>query len=166
MVGCGSQIQNQVQVTQTLGTKYTIGVGEVVAHVDKKSNFKNAFGKADVFGRTTDKGYSKLRFAGLDNSGNKIFHRKDIDILINETTMSKTPIAYTSGHANTNFNYNTANTNYSSTTVLPQSDYHMVSPSSTIKIKLPKNENKLYFEGHTVTIIKATTYSLEYKISK
>ncbi len=166
IVGCGSKIKNTVQPTQALGTKHVVGAGGVVLHIDKESSLKNAFGKADVFGRTTDKGYSELRFVGIDSSGNKIFYRKDIDILTNETTMSRANVSRTYGNINTNVYGNRASTNYTATTVNPSSDYHMGIPSDIIQIKLPKNKNKIYFLGHTVTIINATSHSLEYKITK
>lgn len=164
--GCGNQIQQTAQPKEALESTHIAGIGDVILHIDKKSNLKNAFGKADVFGRTTDNGYSELRFAGIDKNANRIFYRKDIDILTNETTMSRTKIAQTYGHADTNLYGNNASTNYSSTTYMPSSDYHKAIPSDTIQIKLSKNENKLYFLGHVVHIIEATSHSLKYKITK
>ena len=48
------------------------------------------FGRADLFGRTRDRGFSEVRYMGLNASGMPVFQRRDVDIMTNETTMSRT----------------------------------------------------------------------------
>ncbi len=177
ITGCAT-IDHTANTEQPIGQPTIVGVGDVVLRVNKQRNLENAFGKADIFGRKTNEGFSELRFAGVEKSGEIVLYRKDIRIITNETTMSRTPISTTTGSANTNVagsyygngNYGNVNanarTNYSSTTLMPASDFHIVVPAETIPIRLSSGETKVPMEGYVVEIIKATPSSLEYKISK
>lgn len=175
--GCAT-IEHTSNTEQPIGQPKIVGVGDVVLRVNKQRNLENAFGKADLFGRTTNEGFSELRFAGVEKSGEVVLYRKDVRIITNETTMSRTPISTTNGSASTNITGNffnnsnsgniTANarTNYSSTTLMPASDFHVVVPTETIPIRLSSEETEVPMEGYVVEIIKATPSSLEYKITK
>lgn len=177
MAGCAT-IEYTSNTEQPIGQPTIVGVGDVVLRVNKQRNLENAFGKADVFGRKTNEGFSELRFAGVEKSGEVVLYRKDVHIITNETTMSRTPISITSGSANTNVAGNyygsgdygnvnaNARTNYSSTTLMPASDFHIVVPAETIPIRLSPGESKVPMEGYVVEVIKATPSSLEYKITK
>jgi hypothetical protein len=57
--------------------------------VEVRESLPNAFGGADIFGRTRDVGFSELRYMGLDPSGYPVFRRRDVDIVTNETTMNR-----------------------------------------------------------------------------
>ena len=177
IAGCAT-IKHASNTEQPIGQQTIAGVGDVVLRVNKQRNLENAFGKADIFGRKTNEGFSELRFAGVEKTGEVVLYRKDVRIITNETTMSRTPISATSGSANTNVtgnyygsgNYGNVNanvrTNYSSTTLTPASDFHVVVPAETIPIRLAPGETKVPMEGYVVEIIKATPSSLEYKITK
>lgn len=177
IAGCAT-IEHTKNPEQSIGQQSLVGVGDVVLRVDKQRNLENAFGKADLFGRKTNEGFSELRFAGVEKSGEVVLYRKDVRIITNETTMSRTPISTTSGTANTNLTGNyygssgygnvnaNARTNYSSTTIMPAPDFHIAVPAETIPIRLSPGESKVPMEGYVVEIIKATPSSLEYKITK
>lgn len=177
IAGCAT-IEHTSNTEQPIGQPTIVGVGDVVLRVTKQRNLENAFGKADLFGRKTNEGFSELRFAGVEKSGEVVLYRKDVRIITNETTMSRTPISTTTGSASTNVtgnyygnsNYGNVNanarTNYSSTTLMPASDFHVVVPAETIPIRLSSGETKVPMEGYVVEIIKATPSSLEYKITK
>jgi len=154
-----------------------VGVGDVVLRVNKQRDLENIFGKASIYGRKTNEGFSELRFAGVEKNGEVVLYRKDVQIITNETTMSRTPFSTTTGRSNTAItgNYSgagnvgtvnaNASTNYSSTTLSPTSDFHVVVPAETIPIRLPEGETKVPMEGCVVEIIKATPVSLEHKIT-
>jgi hypothetical protein len=177
IAGCAT-IEHTSNSEQPIGQPTIVGVGDVVLRVNKQRNLENAFGKADLFGRKTNEGFSELRFAGMEKTGEVVLYRKDVRIITNETTMSRTPFSTTTGSANTNVtgnyygnaNYGNVNsnarTNYSSTTLMPASDFHVVVPDETIPIRLSAGETKVPMEGYVVDIIKATPSSLEYKITK
>jgi hypothetical protein len=175
--GCAT-IQHTATAEQPIGQQFIVGVGDVVLRVDKQKDLENIFGKADIYGRKTNEGFSELRFAGVEKNGEVVLYRKDVRIITNETTMSRTPFSTTTGSSNTSItgsysgsgNVGTVNanarTNYSSTTLSPTSDFHVVVPAETIPIRLPAGETKIPMEGYVVEIIKAKPVSLEYKITK
>ena len=177
IAGCAT-IDHTSNTEQSIGQQAIVGVGDVVLRVNKQRNLENAFGKADIFGRKTNEGFSELRFAGVEKTGEVVLYRKDVRIITNETTMSRTPISTTAASANTNLtgnyygsgNYGNVNanarTNYSSTTLSPASDFHVVVPVETIPIRLAPSETKIPMEGYVVEIIKATPNSLEHKITR
>jgi hypothetical protein len=177
MAGCAA-IEHATIAEQPIGQQVVVGVGDVVLRVNKQRNLENAFGKADIFGRKTNEGFSELRFAGVEKTGEVVLYRKDVQIITNETTMSRTPLSTTTGSADSTVTGNyygagnagtvnaNARTNFSSTTLLPPSDFHVVVPAETIPIRLAVGETKVIMEGYVVEIIKATPNSLECKITK
>lgn len=148
------------------------GVGDLVAKVDKQRDLVNAFGKADIFGRKTDEGYSELRFAGVASNGDVMLYRTDVNIVSNETTMSRTPFSstYSTGraHANAYVNGNRVSAygsgSETSTTIAPIPDYHQVIPAGAVTIDVQKNDPVVVFEGHTITIESATPTVLHYHL--
>jgi len=175
--GC-ADIQHVATPEQTLDKILLAGVGDVVLQINKKRNLENAFGKSDVFGRKTNEGFVEIRFAGVESTGQVVLSRKDVQIITNETTMSRTPIYQSSGRSNTTVQGNvtdygsttsvsgTATTTYQGTTITPSSDFHIVVPADTIPIRLASTESSLPVEGFIIEIIRATTNALEYRIRR
>lgn len=172
--GCAS-IEHTSIIEQPIDQPALVGVGDIVLRVNRQRNLENAFGKADMFGRKTNEGFSELVFAGVEASGEIVLYRKDVSIITNETTMSRTPLSTTTGSGRTDVTssyYGNGNiaaratTNYSSTSVSPSTDFHIVVPAGTIPIRLSSEEKKVPISGYIVEIIKATPSTLEYKIIK
>ena len=148
----------------------------VVIHINHERDLENAYGNADIFGRKTKEGFSELRFLGASANGDIILARKDVKILSNETTLSRSPFSYTTAESNTtttgvysgNNNGGTisgnSNTTYNSTTMSPTSDYHVAIPSDSTPITLNSSERTLPIDGYVIEIIKATPNSLQYMI--
>ena len=176
LAGC-STIEHTTSTKQTTGTNLVAGPGDLLLRVDRERNLENAFGKADIFGRKTKEGFTELRFGGVEPSGEIVLFRKDVQIITNETTMSRTPIATTSGSATTSVTgtantyggatqlRGTGTTNYSSTTVLPQKDFHVVVPSDTVAIRLAPGEKRVVLSGFIVEILGASKNSLDYRVT-
>ncbi|MGB8991813.1 MAG: hypothetical protein WCD80_07140 [Desulfobaccales bacterium] len=171
-------IEHKTKAEQPVGQQLISGVGDVVLRINKQRNLENAFGKADLFGRKTNEGYSEIRFAGIEQNGEVVLYRHDVRIMTNETTMSRPPVfSTTTGSARSTLsgNYqgitNTANlnaasqANISSITLAPATDYHIVVPAETIPIRVRPGENRVPIEGYLIEIIKATPVSLEYRIN-
>lgn len=171
-------IQHTTASAQPLETPLLAGIGDVVLRIDKKRNLQNAFGASDIFGRKTNEGFVEIRYAGVERSGEVVLARKDVQIVSNETTMSRTPLSYTAGQATTNATgtvYSSANsatlsgtakTTYQSATIAPLSDFHVVVPSDSMAIRLVPPDNLLPVEGHVIEILRATSTSLQYRIRK
>ncbi len=178
LVGGCATIDHTANIEQPINRQTIVGVGDVVLRVNKQRNLENAFGKADIFGRKTNEGFSELRFAGVEKTGEVVLYRKDVQIVTNETTMSRTPLSTTTGSSNSTISGNyqaagnvgtvnaNARNNYSSTALSPTSDFHVVVPAETIPIRLAVGETKVPMEGYIVEIINAAPNSLEYKITK
>lgn len=85
---CAPVAQTSVS-SRTLGTQAYSSVGDIMFRADAKESLPNAFGRADLFGRTRDRGFSELRYMGLNRANQPVFRRRDVDVLTNETTMSR-----------------------------------------------------------------------------
>lgn len=173
--GC-APIKHTSAPEQAIDNLLLAGNGDVILRINKERNLQNAFGASDIFGRKTNEGFVEVRFAGIEPTGWVVLSRKDVQIISNETTMSRTPLSNTTGNATTNITGNsyrsgstsrlsgTAATTYQSTTIAPLSDFHVVVPSDSIAIRLSPSETMLPVEGYIIEIIRATPNSLQYKI--
>ena len=177
MSSCAS-IDHTSSSNQPLNKPLLAGPGDLVLRVDLERNLENAFGKADFFGRKTKEGYTEIRYAGVEPTGEIVLFRRDVQIITNETTMSRTPITATNGNASTtvsgssrsfgnvtNFD-ESVTTNYSATTLAPASDYHIVIPSDAVALRLAPNEMRLPMSGFVIEIVSATRNALEYEVRK
>jgi hypothetical protein len=175
--GCSS-IDRTAAAQQPVNKSLLAGPGDLVLRVERERNLENAFGKADVFGRKTKEGFTELRFAGVEPSGEIVLSRKDVQIVTNETTMSRTPFSTTTARATTNVSgiatpqgnstmvQGTANSNLSSITISPVRDFHVVVPSDAVAIRLAPSEKRVPVAGFVIEIISASTNSLEYRVLK
>lgn len=171
VLGSCSSIQQTQVMEQPAGKQLAAGPGDLVVRISKQRDLKNAFGKADLFGRKTDEGYSELRFAGVEADGTVVFYRKDVDILTNETTMSRSGLSHSYGSATTSATRTgpssaTATTTGMVTTIGPVSDYHVVVPPETIAIRIPPGTRSFPFEGRSVELLSSDRVSLTYRVSQ
>ena len=172
LVGCAPITKYQMP-EQALNVALRAGPGDVVVRVSKARDLENAFGRADLYGRKTNEGFSELRFVGLDRDGAVLLYRKDVNIISNETTLSRTPIAQSFSSQNTTVNATAsgpfisgnANTFGATTTLLPAQDFHVVVPSDAIPIRLAPGVKSLPFEGQNVVILDTTGTTLSYRIT-
>lgn len=87
---CGT-IEQKSSIAQPIGEVRLAGIGDVVLRLTTEKNLPNAFGKADIFGRTTPTGSTTVIFEGVQ-SGRAIFSRKSVDIDSRATTMNSSPV--------------------------------------------------------------------------
>ncbi len=88
LAGC-APVQMRSQIDRPIGDSY-VSAGDIVVRVQRTDDLPNVFGRADPFGRTRDRGFTEVRYMGLNPSGMPAFRRRDVDIMTNETTMSRT----------------------------------------------------------------------------
>lgn len=166
LFGCASQqLRQTTTAQQQLDTPLDAGIGDVVLRLDKTAPLLNAFGGADIFGRTRTVGFTEVRFLGLENSGELVFARRDVEILSNESTLSRTPAAISSGTARTTVTSNSAVTTGNAITVGPLPDYHIVVPADSVAIRLQPGRAQLLVEGHRITVVGASPESVRYTIT-
>lgn len=171
-------IDHSSSSSQSLNKVLAVGPGDIVLRVERERNLENAFGKADIFGRKTKEGFTELRFAGVEANGEIVLYRKDVTIVTNETTMSRTPLTTTTGTTRSSLSGSSSTyggstqfqgsgtSSFTSTTLSPVSDFHIVVPSDTVPVRLSPNEKRIPVAGYLVEIISATRNALEYKLSK
>jgi len=173
-----ANIEHTTNASKPLNEVLLAGVGDLIFRIERERNLENAFGKSDLFGRKTKEGYTEVRFAGTDSDGSVVLYRKDVKIMTNETTMSRTPLSTTSGNS-TSVVSGTATTrgavtsvrgvvktHNSSITTLPADDFHIIIPTDTIPIRLNSDEKMFPVEGFIVEVIDSSRNSLRYRISK
>ena len=177
LAACGS-IERTATVAQSLGQTLVAGPGDVVLRVDREKSLENALGKADIFGRSTKDGYSEIRFAGVEPSGVVVLSRKDVNIVTNETTMSRTPLSLTMGSASTSgaarasvvgnaaIASGSSTTSGVSTTLGPVSSYTIAVPTDSLAIRLQPGERRLPVAGYLIEILAVSTNSIEFRLSK
>jgi hypothetical protein len=152
-----------IQHTETLATGPSSGYagpGDLVARVEKQRDLENIAGRADIWGRKTNEGFTELRFGGTDGQGQAILFRTDTNIVTNETTMSRSPFSTTVAHVDAN----RSQANVVATSINPTTDYHALAPAGAMQIVVPKGTGEIPFEGHIVHILAVSSTSLSYKI--
>lgn len=171
-------IDHTSSATQSLDRALVAGPGDLLLRVDRERNLENAFGKADIFGRKTKEGFTEIRFGGVESNGEVVLFRKDVQIVTNETTMSRTPITTTTGRATTSISGSASTigsntrtqgagtTTYSATTLSPASDFHVVVPSDTVAVRVSPTEKRIPVAGYVIEIISSSRNSLEYRVTK
>lgn len=137
----------------------TISVGDSVVRVDLRRSLPNAFGRADVFGGTTDAGYIDLRYLGLNEEGNPVFHRQDVSMVSDETTMSRFgPLA---AQANAQSNTNDGNTVIVNT---PRADNVKVLSPTEMQFSIDLSESRIItVDDVTIYVISANGSSITYE---
>jgi len=173
MTSCGT-IDYKTNINQRLDTPMIAGVGDAVYKSTTEKNLPNAFGKADVFGRTTMTGTTTVIFEGVRN-GVAVFSRRTVDIDTGATTMNSTPIVI----PNTQTRTTTGNMGnmplYAQTNlqgppiILPPTTpaaRYMERNSNIINIDLTKIPNNIYVEGMIIRILEVGSDSVRYSITK
>lgn len=172
---CGS-IQRTASVHQPVGKVLLAGPGDIVLRIDRERSLENIAGKADIWGRKTKEGFTEIRFAGVESNGTLVLSRKDVHIVTNETTLTRTPMSFTTASAQTSINGNatrlgtsthfsgTAQTTGSATTISSGTDYHIPVPSDTVAIRLTPSEKKIPLSGYVIEVLNVSPNSLEFRI--
>lgn len=172
VVGCGN-IQHTKEISQPLETVLTAGVGETIVKINTFKSLPNAYGKADIFGRTTPTGLVTLQFMG-SKSGKAIFVRNSIIIETGATTMNSTALVVpnyqtttVTGNVGATPIYGSATTTGGYTVVPPNSPQAQILPQGQVAFEIDPHQQKyLSIEGVRVEIINASATELTYQIQR
>ena len=88
LVAC-SPVSQQTSVSTPVGQSQTVGIGDVMLRAESRESMPNAFGNADLFGRTRPTGISTVQYGGL-RSGRAVLLRSGATISSTATTMNST----------------------------------------------------------------------------
>lgn len=81
--------KQKTQISQPVNEEIYTSVGDNLLKVTIKEPLPNAFGGSDIFGRKREKGFVEIRFMGITDDGRAVFRRRSVDVVSNETTMSR-----------------------------------------------------------------------------
>jgi len=158
IAGC-AQIQTHEQLDRNTGAEYTASINDELFRIHKTTDLPNAFGKADLFGGKKDAGTTELRFMGLTSEGQIIFRLTDIDIMSNETTMSR----YGSTHSTIN-----ATSPYHATIQTyekPEATVRQL-PPNTVEFLFDPQDRSLELKGIVVEVLSVSPYSISYRLDE
>ncbi len=88
--GCAS-VEQQTVVTTPVAQSLVAGVGDVVLRAEGRENMPNAFGRADIFGRTRPTGFATVQYGGLQG-GKVVLLRGGVVTQSDATTMNSSPL--------------------------------------------------------------------------
>jgi hypothetical protein len=145
------------------------GVGDTVLDLKITEPLPNAFGKADIFGRTRDAGRVIVRYVG-ERNGVAYFSRQNVTIQSSDTTMSRTGM-YVPNVQQTTMTGNvgtvpvsaTGTTVGTGTYIPPSPSQNMVLDNGQMVLSAPVG-GELLVEGRTITVLKATGGFVEFSV--
>lgn len=164
---------NSVETTTSLetpasGQARTAGPGDVVMSFQSRRSLPNAFGRADLFGRTTNAGGTTVRYVG-SRGGQAVFERNDVQVTSNATTMSETPLILpTTSRTNIHGSVGTVPVSGTATTTSSQfiparGSSQYATAQRPIQFTLGSGQS-VTVEGRTLRVMSVGAASVEYRI--
>lgn len=141
MLSACAPVAQTTSLNKPVGAQAYASVGDIVIRADASENLPNVFGKADIWGRTKETGFSELRYMGVNKRGQPVFRRRDVDVISNASTMTRTPISATTVNAQTNGN----NATGTALQIRSLQENTQVLPADTVEFVLDLSKS------HTVT---------------
>lgn len=162
-----SPVETRSGLDRPTGVSFA-SAGDLLLRVNRQDDLPNAFGRADLFGRTRDRGYTEIRYMGLNANGNPTFRRRDVEIATNETTMSRSGGFSTySAQASGKRTGTAASASYAATgaTFIPAQAQVIPLPPDTIEIVLDLRDGRTLTIGqHGAEILEATSAGVRYRV--
>lgn len=167
---CGSVNEQTVEPARALvaGKTLQAGIGDTVLDLKVTEPLPNAFGKADLFGRTRDAGRIVVKYLGA-RDGRAWFGRRDIAISSNDTTMSRSPTVITSAQQSAmTGNFGTipisAQQSTAGVAIMPaQPSTSSVTGVDTLALSAPEGGSVL-IEGRTLTVLRIGDGQIAYSV--
>lgn len=168
LAACETVETKTTLTTPASGQVRTAGPGDTVMSFESRRALPNAFGKADLFGRTTNAGGTTVRYVG-SRGGQAVFERNDVQVTSNATTMSETPLILPTT-SRTNVYGSVGHMPVSGTATSASYQYIPARGSSQyataqrpIQFGLGSGQS-VTIEGRTLRIIRVGAASVEYRL--
>lgn len=172
LIGC-APIKHTNQSLEPVNTQLTAGVGDTILSISKEKSLPNAFGAADIYGRTTPTGQTTVQYLGVRN-GKAIFKRHSVAIETGATTMNSTPLiipnqqtTYHSGVVGGTM-YSGTSTSYAPPTIIPANTPRaqiLDQGGLELTVDLRSRDKTFMVEGKTIEIRSADNKKIVYSIS-
>lgn len=160
LLGACSPVERQAALVTPgiAGQRLSAGPGDIVMDVKVTKSLPNAFGNADLFGRTTDAGRVLVQYVG-SHAGEARLVRQDTVIETNETTMNRTPIV-SSRTETGRFGRRTTVTTVSQARIPP--GYAISGAPVTLNLKPGQS---VTVEGRTLTVAEVGPNRVDYTLN-
>lgn len=159
----------QLVTTSAPGQSLSAGPGDTIMDVKITKSLPNAFGGADIFGRTTDAGRVVVQYVGSQGKTANLV-RQNILIETNETTMTRTPLIIPTTQTTT-VNGMVGMTPVSGTATTqniavigPRTPQGYSSAGPAIPITVQEGRSVI-LEGRTLTILRVMQNGIEYSLN-
>jgi hypothetical protein len=167
--GCAS-VQQQSVVATPVGQSLVAGIGDTVLRAEGRESMPNAFGRADIFGRTRPTGFTTIQYGGLQ--GNKVvLLRSGVVTQSDATTMNSTPLILpTESQTNVSGIVGSRPVSGTATTtamvyIPPAGSTSVSSQQGTIPVVVDWRVNpRVPMAGQTIIIESANSTSLQYHV--
>ena len=165
VAGC-AQVQQRQQLAEPIGLVMRTPVGGTIATIMKDRDLPNAFGRADIYGRTVDAGFTRLIYRGRNADGSVLVEQVNVDIQSNASTMTRAPVIYTgtqpavASSRERGVAYGTSRT----VSVASPADQVAMPLPSAAQFSIPKQRSLTLPTGQTVEFIAAEPQQLLFRI--
>lgn len=151
------------EVSQPTDEELYTSVGDVLVRVTLKEPLPNAFGGSDIFGRKREKGFVEIRFMGMIEDGRAVFRRRSVDIVSNETTMSRSQSIFPGS------SINQSGSGANAAIIVEGNDGAgmQVLPPNTIEFALDTSKHKtITVEDYSIELLTADPGGVSFTITK
>ena len=165
VAGC-AQVHQRQQLAEPIGLVMRTPVGGTIATIMKDRDLPNAFGRADIYGRTVDAGFTRLIYRGRNADGSVLVEQVNVDIQSNASTMTRAPVIYTgtqpavASSRERGVAYGTSRT----VSVASPADQVAMPLPSAAQFSIPKQRSLTLPTGQTVEFIAAEPQQLLFRI--
>jgi hypothetical protein len=166
VAGC-AQVEQRQQLAEPVGRVMRTPVGGTIATIVKDRDLPNAFGGADIYGRTVDAGFTRLIYRGRDADGSVLVEQINVDVQSNASTMTRAPVIYhgwtqpaVASSRERGVAYGTSRT----VSVASPADQVAMPLSGAAQFSIPKQRSLTLPTGQTVEFIVAERHELIFRI--
>ena len=142
-------------------------VGGTIATIVKDRDLPNAFGRADMYGRTVDAGFTRIIYRGRDADGSVLVEQINVDVQSNASTMTRAPVVYHGwtqpAVASSRERGVAFGTSRTVSVASPADQVAMPLPGSA-QFSIPKQRSLTLPTGQTVEFISAERHELIFRI--
>jgi hypothetical protein len=163
--GC-AQVQQRQQLAEPIGLVMRTPVGGTIATIYKDRDLPNVFGRADLYGRKVDAGFTKIVYRGRESDGSVLVEQIDIDLRSNASTLTRPPIINTPtqpavlSSRESGMAYGTSRT----LSVASPADQVAISMPGAARFSVTKQRSLTLPTGQTVEFLSAEPHQLTFRI--
>lgn len=161
-----AQVERRQQLAEPVGPVMRTPIGGTIATIMKDRDLPNAFGRADIYGRTVDAGFTRLIYRGRDADGSVLVEQVNVDVQSNASTMTRAPVIYTgtqpavASSRERGVAYGTSRT----VSVASPADQVAMPLPGAAQFSVPKQRSLTLPTGQTVEFIAAERHELIFRI--